>query len=35
MNYAVKMGSGGMIYSYIPGFIRLGLTSQKLIGGYT
>jgi hypothetical protein len=32
MNYAVEMGSGGMIY--IPRFIRLALTGQKLIRGY-
>jgi hypothetical protein len=33
MEYAVQMGSGAMIY--IPGFIKIGLGIQKLIGGYT
>jgi hypothetical protein len=33
MKYAVKMGSGAMIY--IPGFIETGSGIQKLVGGFT
>jgi hypothetical protein len=32
MKYAVQMGSGAMIYRYIPGFIKSGSGIQKLIG---
>jgi hypothetical protein len=32
MKYAVKMGSGAMIY--IAGFIKIGSATQKLIRGY-
>jgi hypothetical protein len=31
--YAVEMGSGSMIYSYIPSFIKIGSDIQKLIRG--
>jgi hypothetical protein len=31
MNYAVKMGSGGLIH--IPSFIKIGSAVQKLMGG--
>jgi hypothetical protein len=33
MNYAVEMGSGAMIYEYIPSFIKIGSGIQKLLGG--
>jgi hypothetical protein len=33
MNYAVEMGSGAMIYVYIPCFLRTGSGIQKLIWG--
>jgi hypothetical protein len=33
MNYAVEMGSGVVIYVYIPSFINIGEDIQKLIGG--
>jgi hypothetical protein len=33
MKYAVKMGSGAMIY--IPSFIKIGSGIQKSIRGYT
>jgi hypothetical protein len=33
MKYAVKMGSGAMIYH--PSFIKIGLSIQKLMGGDT
>jgi hypothetical protein len=33
MNYAVQMGSGAMIY--IPGFIKIASSIEKLIWGYT
>jgi hypothetical protein len=33
MKYAVELGSGGMIYSYIPIFIKIGSNIQKLMGG--
>jgi hypothetical protein len=33
MKYAVEMGSGTMIYEYIPGFINIDSGIQKLIGG--
>jgi hypothetical protein len=32
MKYAVGMGSGAMIYEYIPSFIKIGSGIQKLIG---
>jgi hypothetical protein len=32
MKYAVEMGSGAMIYSYIPSFINTGSGIQKLKG---
>jgi hypothetical protein len=37
MKYAVEMGSGAMIYSYIQSFIEIGSGIQKLMGegGYT
>jgi hypothetical protein len=35
MKYAVHMGSGAMIYRYIPSFINTGSGIQKLMGGYT
>jgi hypothetical protein len=35
MKYAVEMGSGAMIYEYIPGFITIGSGIQKLIAGDT
>jgi hypothetical protein len=35
MKYAVEMGSGAMIYSYIPSFIKTGSVIRKLIGGDT
>jgi hypothetical protein len=31
MKYAVEMGSGAMIYVYIPGFIKIGSGIQKLM----
>jgi hypothetical protein len=31
MKYAVEIGSGAMIYSYILSFIRVGLNIQKLM----
>jgi hypothetical protein len=33
MNYAVEMGSGGM--KYIPNFVKISSSIQKLFGGYT
>jgi hypothetical protein len=33
MKYAVEMGSGAMIC--IPGFMKIGSSIPKLIGGYT
>jgi hypothetical protein len=33
MKYAVEMGSGAMIYSYIPNFIKIGSGILKLMGG--
>jgi hypothetical protein len=33
MKYAVAMGSGAMIYSYIPSLIKIGSGTKKLIGG--
>jgi hypothetical protein len=35
MKHAVEMGSGAMIYSYVPSFIKNGSAIQKLIRGYT
>jgi hypothetical protein len=35
MKYAIEMGSGAMIYMYIPSFIKTGSAIQKLIGGDT
>jgi hypothetical protein len=35
MKYAVEMGSGAMIYTYIPSFIKTGSAIQKSIGGDT
>jgi hypothetical protein len=36
MKYVVEMGSGSMMYLYIPSFIKIGSGIQKLIGrGYT
>jgi hypothetical protein len=37
MKYALEMGSGAIIYSYISNFIKIGTVIQKLIGerGYT
>jgi hypothetical protein len=32
MKYSVKMGSGAMIYLYIPSFIENGTGIQKLMG---
>jgi hypothetical protein len=32
MKYDVEMGSGAMIYEYIPTFIKIGSGIQKLIG---
>jgi hypothetical protein len=34
MNYAVEMGSGGMICSCMPSLIKIGLGIQKLMGGW-
>jgi hypothetical protein len=31
MEYAVVMGSGAMMYTYIPSFIKIGSGIQKLI----
>jgi hypothetical protein len=33
MKYAIEMGLGARIYSYIPGFIRIGSGIQKLMLG--
>jgi hypothetical protein len=33
MKYAVEMGSGAMIYVYIPNFIKICSDIQKLMGG--
>jgi hypothetical protein len=33
MKYAVEMGSGAIIYMYIPSFIKICSGIQKLIGG--
>jgi hypothetical protein len=33
MKYAVEMGSGAMIMIYIPSFIKIGSSVQKLIMG--
>jgi hypothetical protein len=33
VKYAVEMGSGAMIYSYIPSFIKIGSGIQKLMKG--
>jgi hypothetical protein len=35
MKYAVQIGLGVMICSYIPSFVKIGLGIQKLIGGDT
>jgi hypothetical protein len=35
VKHAVEMGSGAMIYSYIPSFIKIGSGIQKLIGGHS
>jgi hypothetical protein len=35
MKYAVEMGSGAMIYTYIPSLTNTGSGIQKLIGGGT
>jgi hypothetical protein len=35
MKYAVEMGSGAMIYSYIPSFTKIGSNIQKLMCGVT
>jgi hypothetical protein len=36
LKYAVEMGSGAMIYSYIPSFVTIDSGIQKLIkGGFT
>jgi hypothetical protein len=35
MKYAVLMGSGAMMYSYIPSFIKFDSGVQKLIRGDT
>jgi hypothetical protein len=32
MKYAVEMGSGAMIYTYVPSFINIGSGIQKLMG---
>jgi hypothetical protein len=32
MKYSVEVGSGVMIYEYIPSFIKTGSGIQKLIG---
>jgi hypothetical protein len=32
MKYAVGIGSGAMMYEYIPSLIKIGLGIQKLIG---
>jgi hypothetical protein len=32
MKYAAEMGSGAMIYSYIPNFIKIGSAIQKFMG---
>jgi hypothetical protein len=34
MKYAVEMGSGAMIYVYIPSFIKNGSDIQNFIKGY-
>jgi hypothetical protein len=33
MKYAAKMGSGGMIYLYIPSFIKIGPAVRKFMEG--
>jgi hypothetical protein len=33
MKYAVEIGSGVIIYSYIPSLIKTGSGIQKMIGG--
>jgi hypothetical protein len=35
MKYAVQMGSGAMIYEYIPSLIKIGSAIQKLRERYT
>jgi hypothetical protein len=32
MKYAIEMGSGAMIYKYIPSFRKIGSTIQKSMG---
>jgi hypothetical protein len=32
MRYAVEMGSGAIIYKYIPSFIKIGSGIQRMIG---
>jgi hypothetical protein len=32
MNYAIEMGSGAMMFSYIPSFIKISSRAQKLMG---
>jgi hypothetical protein len=33
MKFAVEIGSGAMIYSYIPSFMKIGSVIHNLIGG--
>jgi hypothetical protein len=33
MKWAFQMGSGAMIYEYIPSLIKIGSDIQKLMGG--
>jgi hypothetical protein len=33
MKYTVEMGSGAMIISYVPSFIKIGSGIKKLIAG--
>jgi hypothetical protein len=35
MKYAVEIGSGAMIYSYIQSFIKIGSGTQNLLRRYT
>jgi hypothetical protein len=34
MKDVVEIGSGAMIYTYIPSFVKISLATQKLIWGY-
>jgi hypothetical protein len=33
LKYAVEMGSGAKMHSYIPSFMKIGSAIRKLIGG--